>query len=802
MTCASCSSAVERALHRTAGVDDAVVSLPNEEAIVTFNPSLISEKNLIEAIENVGYGVRKEKIELGIKGMTCASCSAAVERALTKEDGVISAAVNLTTEKATVEFIPAIVSTEQLKDAVKAVGYEVVESEEETALERRQRYREEEIIYNRNRFIFGAIFTIPLMLLSMIPYFHSFWWQPYLLLALATPVQVYVGWPFFKSAFKAVTHFTSNMDVLISMGSMAAYIYSIVALFIGGGYYFDSAATILTLISLGRYLEAIAKGRTSEAITKLFDLQAKTATIIRDGRELDVPVEDVEVNDIVIVRPGEKIPVDGTVIEGSSAVDESMITGESLLVEKRAGDKVIGSTINKNGVIRFKAEKIGKDTVLAQIIKAVEEAQGSKAPVQRLADRVSAIFVPSVIAIALVTFTTWMILGEVFNISPILQTNVAPFTHALLNSIAVLVIACPCALGLATPTGVMVGSGKGAQLGILFKNAVSLETTQNLDAVVFDKTGTLTKGIPVVTDIIPLADLSKTTILQISASAEKGSEHALGDAIVREAAMRDLAPFKSEEFLAVPGKGIIAKVKEQEIVLGNDKLLKQQRIALTNSVQKKMTQLQSQGKTVMIVVINREIKGLIAVADVLKETSVKAVELLKEMGLKVIMITGDNQRTAQAIAQEVGITNVQAEVLPDEKAAAIKSMQASGLKVGMVGDGVNDAPALAQADIGFAVASGTDVSIETSMVTLMRNDLLQVVEAIQLSKATLRIIKQNLWWAFFFNTLAIPLAAIGLLNPMIAAAAMAFSSVSVVSNSLRLKRFRPKTETAKFREQK
>ncbi|MFW9924056.1 MAG: heavy metal translocating P-type ATPase [Candidatus Thorarchaeota archaeon] len=575
MTCAACSSAVERSLSRTTGVDSAVVSLATNDAVIIFDPNLAQETDLIVAIENVGYGVRLEKAEILVKDMTCASCTISVENALKKTNGVINVSVNLATRKATVEFNPSLTNVSLLEKAVREVGYEVEKTIEEDALSQRRRIAREERLGYRNRLIFGVIFTVPLMTFMFIDMaimgFMDLLWVRYLMFGLATPVYFFVGWPFFKSAFKAITHLTSNMDVLVSLGSTAAYIYSIVSLFIGGPLYFETTAFILTALVIGKYLEAIAKGRTSDSIAKLFSLQAKTAKVLRDNLEMDIPIDGVIVDDIVIVRPGEKIPVDGTIIEGFTAIDESMITGESLLVDKKPGDKVIGATINKNGFIKFKAEKVGSDTVLSQIIKSVEDAQGSKAPVQRLADRVSAVFVPIVIVISLITLTTWLILGGVFSISPIL-VNITHnwYTHALLNTVAVLVIACPCALGLATPTGIMVGSGKGAELGILFKNAESLENTLDLNTIVFDKTGTLTKGIPEITNIQSFnKEFPEEKILQLAASAEKGSEHSLGEAIVRAASMKNITLFEPQEFNAIPGKGIKALVDNKKISLGN-----------------------------------------------------------------------------------------------------------------------------------------------------------------------------------------------------------------------------------------
>ncbi len=800
MTCTACSRTVERVLKRTSGVEEANVSLATNEVIVSFDPKLISEKELAEAIESVGYGIRKEKIDLLVTGMTCASCAQNVEKALKKITGVFSAFVNLATRKATVEFNPSLVTVKTLEKVIKAIGYDVEKSIEEDALSQRRRLEKEERLRYRARLIVGVIFSIPIVIFGMIPYFMTKSWQPWLMLALTTPIFFYVGWAFFKSAFKAIIHFTSNMDVLVTLGSSAAYIYSLISLSLGRNeIYFESAAIILTALIMGKYLEAIAKGRTSDSIAKLIGLQPKTAKVIRDGIEQDILIDEVLVGDIVIVHPGEKIPVDGVIVEGSTAIDESMITGESLLVDKTVGDKVIGATINKNGLIKFKAENVGKDTVLARIIQAVEDAQGSKAPVQRLADKVSSYFVPAVIIIATVVLIVWLLLGAFTNIQPFREVmqDVSWYTRAILYTIAVLVIACPCALGLATPTGVIVGTGKGAELGILFKNAESLEKTLTIDTIIFDKTGTITKGVPEVTDIIVLADdFSENEVIRLSASAEKGSEHSLGEAIVRAAIMRDLSLNDPSNFEAIPGKGIKAFVDGKELILGNDAMLLEAGYSLASELGNKMGSLQEHGKTTMIVAYDGKIIGLIAVADVIKDTSYKAVATLKKMGMRLIMLTGDNERTAKAIAQKADIEEVIAGVLPEQKAEVVKALQEEGLKVGMVGDGINDAPALAQADIGFAVASGTDVSIETSDITLMRSDLTQVVDAIELSHATLKIIKGNLWWAFGFNVVAIPIAALGLLAPWMAALAMAFSSVLVVSNSLRLKLFKPKILSA------
>ncbi|WP_278294226.1 copper-translocating P-type ATPase [Caloranaerobacter azorensis] len=598
----------------------------------------------------------------------------------------------------------------------------------------------------------------------------------YLQLALATLVQFIIGYRFYKGAYHSLKGGGANMDVLVALGTSAAYFYSLYNLISGvKEYYFEASAVIITLILLGKMLEAIAKGRTSEAIKKLMNLQAKTARVIRDGKELDIPVEQVVVGDIVVVRPGEKIPVDGIVIEGNSSVDESMLTGESIPVDKKEGDEVIGATINKHGTFKFKATKIGRDTVLSQIIKLVEEAQGSKAPIQRLADKVAGIFVPTVIGIAILTFAIWYFVE-------------GDFTNALINAVAVLVIACPCALGLATPTAIMVGTGKGAENGILIKGGEYLERAHQIDTLIFDKTGTITKGEPEVTDIISF-NKSKEDILKFAAIAEKASEHPLGQAIVKKGEESGIKLTDPEKFNAIPGHGIFAVIEGKEVYLGNRKLMKDKNINIED-IEDEIVNLESQGKTAMILSINGRVEGIIAVADTVKEHSREAIKQLKSMGIEVYMITGDNERTANAIAREVGIENVIAEVLPEHKAQEVEKLKAQGKKVGMVGDGINDAPALVKADIGFAIGTGTDVAIEAADITLMKGDLRDIVLAIRLSRRTMRTIKQNLFWAFFYNSIGIPLAALGFLNPMIAGAAMAFSSVSVVSNSLRLKRFK------------
>ena len=610
----------------------------------------------------------------------------------------------------------------------------------------------------------------------------------YFQLALATPVQFIAGGQFYVDSYHTLKNRSTNMSVLIAMGTSAAYFYSLAVTFWGDLFgqqavYFETGAVIITLIILGKMLEANAKGKTSEAIKKLMGMQAKTARVIRNGQELDIPVDEVEVDDVIVVRPGEKVPVDGVITEGYSSLDESMLTGESVPVDKKAGDEVIGTTINKHGVFKFKATKVGKDTALSQIVKMVEEAQGSKAPIQRLADVISAYFVPAVIIIAVLTFITWY-----FFLTP--PAGFAPFTWALINFTAVLVIACPCALGLATPTSIMVGTGKGAENGILIKGGEYLEKAHKLNAVILDKTGTITKGEPEITNVISLGNYKEDELLKIAACAEKGSEHPLGQAIVEGAKSKGLDVHDPYKFEAIPGHGIRVQLMGEEVLIGTRKLMQQQKIAYKD-YENDIVGLESQGKTAMLMAIEGKMAGIVAVADTIKETSHEAIQKLQKMGLEVWMITGDNHRTAQAIAKQVGITNIMAEVLPEQKAAEVKRLQKDGKSVGMVGDGVNDAPALAQADVGFAIGTGADVAMEAADITLMRGDLHGIVASIRLSRAIMRNIKQNLFWALAYNTAGIPIAAIGLLSPVLAGAAMAFSSVSVVTNALRLKKFDP-----------
>ncbi len=806
MTCANCVAAVERNSKKVDGVTDVVVNFANEKVTVSYDPDQVSLKdlttNVIARVKKAGYQIPLATLELPLIGMTCANCANSIERALNKVDGVIEATVNFASERATVTFAPGATDRAALTAAVRKAGYDVVETDSEEELEDAEAAaREAEIQHQQKRFIIGAIFSLPLLLLTMGRDFGLLgeWaeaiWVNWMFLALATPVQFWVGWDYYTGAYKALRNNSANMDVLVAMGTTVAYVYSTVVLVtntlgtttFGTFVYFETAAVIITLIVLGKLLEVRAKGRTSEAIKKLMGLQPKTARVVRDGQELDIPIAEVVQGDLIIVRPGEKVPVDGTVMEGHSTVDESMITGESMPVEKKVGDEMIGATINKQGMIKFEATKVGKETALSQIIRLVEQAQGSKAPIQRLVDQISNYFVPAVILIALVTLGLWWAADG--------------FVPALIRLTAVLVIACPCAMGLATPTSIMVGVGKGAENGILFKNSAALEQAHKLNAIVLDKTGTITKGEPAVTDVVASngVSINEDELLRLAASAERGSEHPLGESIVRSATEKGLTLSEPVSFEGIAGHGIAAEVDGRKILIGNLRLMKRENVAL-NGLGPKAEALQNQAKTAMWLSVDGQASAIIGVADVIKEGSKEAIAAMHKLGLTVAMMTGDNQATAEAIAKEVGIDRVFAEVLPGDKAGNVAKMQEEGYKVAMVGDGINDAPALAQADVGIAIGTGTDVAMEAADVTLMRGDLRSVPQAIKLSKATMRNIKENLVWAFGYNTVLIPVAAgvlalvpwapdfLKQLNPILAAGAMAVSSISVVSNSLRLRR--------------
>jgi Cu+-exporting ATPase len=786
MTCAACATRIEKGLKKLEGVESANVNFALEKSSIKFNPATINIVDIKKKIQDLGYDVVTEKAEFDITGMTCAACSARIDKGLNKLDGVMRANVNLALEKATVEYNGAVLAPSDIIKKVESLGYgAAVKQDVKDAVDHRQI----EIEKQTKKLIFSAIFSFPL-LWAMVGHFSftSFIWVPKLFMnpwvqfLLSTPVQFFIGKQFYIGAYKALKNKSANMDVLVALGTSAAYFYSVYLSIMSIGrntpveLYYETSSILITLIILGKLFEAKAKGRSSEAIKKLMGLQAKTAIVERAGEEQEIPIEEVLVGDILLIKPGEKIPVDGKIIEGFSAIDESMLTGESVPVDKGTGDEVIGATINKNGFIKVEATKVGRDTALAQIIKVVEEAQGSKAPIQRLADQISGVFVPIVVTLAVIAFIVWY-----FVAAP------GDFPSALEKMIAVLVIACPCALGLATPTSIMAGSGRAAEFGILFKGGEHLEMTHKISAVVLDKTGTVTNGTPVLTDVFPSGKMAEKEFLVLVGSAEKPSEHPLAQAIVQGVRDRGISLKDVSEFEAIPGYGIKAVVDGKVVLVGTRKLMTQFLVTVSGGYDR-MEELERAGKTAMLVAINGEFAGVVAVADTIKETSKNAISRLKNMGLEVIMMTGDNRQTASAIAAQVGIDLVIAEVLPEGKADEVKKLQEQGKKVAMVGDGINDAPALATADIGMAIGTGTDVAMEAADITLMRGDLNSIADAIFMSKSTIRNIKQNLFWALAYNTIGIPIAALGFLAPWLAGAAMAFSSVSVVLNALRLQK--------------
>lgn len=787
MTCAACANRIEKGLIGVDGVQRATVNLALERAAVTYDPEKIDLQVLERKIEQLGYGVYKEYVDLLLTGMTCAACANRIEKGLNSLPGVTKATVNFALETAHIEYTASEIEIIHMMRKVEQLGYKATLKQDAT---QQSDHRSVEIGKQKHKFVISAILSLPL-LWAMFSHFEwmSFLWtpeifvNPWFQLLLATPVQFWIGKHFYIGAYKALRNKSANMDVLVALGTSAAYFYSIylsvVWMRADGSHtpelYFEVSSILITLIILGKLFESLAKGRASEAIKSLMGLQAKMALVVRSGTEVMIPVDEVLVGDVVIVKPGEKIPVDGVVIEGSSTVDESMLTGESIPVEKSPDDTVIGATINKNGAIRIRAMKVGKETALAQIIKVVEEAQGSKAPIQRIADQISGVFVPIVVVIAFLTFGVWF-----FAVEP------GQFGEALEKAIAVLVIACPCALGLATPTSIMAGSGRAAEGGILFKGGEHLEATHRINAIILDKTGTITKGKPELTDVIS-NQWDEKLLLRLIGGAEKNSEHPLAEAIIKGIQARGIVIPDAAAFEAIPGYGVRATIEGHELLVGTRKLLDQYGVDFNEALHV-MESMEHTGKTAMLVAVNGAYAGLVAVADTVKETSKFAIGRLKKMGIHVVMITGDNKRTAQAIALEVGIEHVLAEVLPQGKAEEVKKLQANGMKVAMVGDGINDAPALATADIGMAIGTGTDVAMEAADVTLMRGDLSSIPDAIYMSRVTMTNIRQNFFWALIYNTLGIPIAAVGLLAPWLAGSAMAFSSVSVVLNALRLQR--------------
>lgn len=794
MSCSNCAISIEKGLKNKEGVKDINVNFGADSASIEYDEEKLHREEIKNVIHDLGYKLidnesdNSGSVQLSLSGMSCNNCALSIEKTIKNLDGVQKVEVNFNSEKAYVEYSPDLVNTDKIIEEVNKTGYGASKISK-SSHEKEEEVKKQELKNLRNKVIISAILSFPLLLAMIVNFLgidFALLHKPLFQFLLATPVQFFIGKRFYKNAYHSLKAKTAGMDTLVAMGTSAAYFFSIYNGFIKdvpqGGHralYFEASAILITLILFGKYLEAVAKGKTSQAIKKLMNLQPKYATVVRDGEHEEIPIEKVSINDKILVKPGEKIAVDGLVIKGNSSVDESMITGESIPVEKKSGDKVIGGTINQNGSITFKAKKIGKDTVLSNIIRIVEEAQANQPPIQRLADKVSAIFVPSVVSIAVITFILWMILNGDLN-------------QSFIAAVSVLVISCPCALGLATPTAIMVGTGLGAKNGILIKNGASLETAHKINSIIFDKTGTITKGKPVVTDIFTFNDVDKEKLLQVSASIENKSEHPLAETIVKEAKNRKIKFLDLKDFEAIPGKGVKARYKKDKIYIGTADLMKDNGIDI-RKYNDKIHSLENDGKTTVIIGKNDQIIGLIGIADTIKKDSKEAIKQIKSMGIDIYMITGDNQRTAEAIGKQVGIKkdNILANVLPKNKADEVEKLKKEGSVVAMVGDGINDAPALATADIGMAIGSGSDIAIESGDIALMNNSLKTIVSAINLSKKTMNKIKQNLFWAFFYNTLGIPVAALGFLTPIIAGTAMSFSSVSVVSNSLLLKRFKP-----------
>ncbi|WP_017465126.1 heavy metal translocating P-type ATPase [Staphylococcus epidermidis] len=781
MTCAACSNRIEKKLNRMNHVQ-AKVNLTTEKATIDYESDDYHLEYFVEQIQSLGYDVAVEQVELNINGMTCAACSNRIEKVLNQTQGVQQATVNLTTEQALIKYYPSATNTEALIKRIQNIGYD---AETKISSKEQSNRKKQELKHKRNKLIISAILSLPLLLVMVVHIspisIPSILVNPWVQLILSTPVQFIIGWQFYVGAYKNLRNGSANMDVLVAVGTSAAYFYSIYEMMMWLTHqthhphlYFETSAILITLILLGKYLEARAKSQTTNALSELLNLQAKEARVIKENKEIMLPLDKVKVGDTLLIKPGEKIPVDGKVTKGDTSIDESMLTGESIPVEKSSGDSVIGSTMNKNGSIMIEATQVGGDTALSHIIKVVEDAQSSKAPIQRLADIISGYFVPIVVSIAVITFIIWIIF-----------VHPGQFEPALVSAISVLVIACPCALGLATPTSIMVGTGRAAENGILFKGGQFVERAHYVDTIVLDKTGTITNGQPVVTDYVGDNDT-----LQLLASAENASEHPLADAIVTYAKDKGLNLLDNDTFKSVPGHGIKATIHQQQILVGNRKLMNDYNISISNKLNDQLNHYEHLGQTAMMIAVDNQINGIIAVADTVKNDAKQAIKELRNMNIDVVMLTGDNNRTAQTIAKQVGIEHVIAEVLPEEKAHQISLLQDKGKQVAMVGDGINDAPALVKADIGMAIGTGAEVAIEAADITILGGDLLLVPKAIKASKATIKNIRQNLFWAFGYNVAGIPIAACGLLAPWIAGAAMALSSVSVVMNALRLKKMK------------